>query len=89
MTNTLLDKIKQELQNMDKSDDLNYIRKIIPLTSKQSFSIECNRDENEGFVFRFCIYYQVDKRDIDCCTLSASLTDSDIESLQEFIDMYI
>ena len=96
-------RIRAELQSMKESSDPGYTKSIIPWNRDRQFSVECtryNEDDNvsddvgnvicdlSGKVLGFEVYYQVGKKDTDCCTLSSYLDNSDMESLDSFIKMY-
>lgn len=98
MRKHILTKIKEELYAMSKSRDIGYTKKTITVDKHKAFSIECSRNpETEaigkldlsGEVISYEIYYQVNGKDIDCCTLSCFLNKMDMQFLSEFIYMYI
>lgn len=103
MRKHILTKIKDELRKMKDSRDEGYVATYIPWSMNRGFSVECNRldgdynvydancrlvEDNTGVPVEFYVYYRVDRRDEDCCTLSSFLDKDDMQSLKEFVDMY-
>ena len=103
MAKQILTKIKDEIKKMNDSRDTGYVETYIPWNRNRGFSVECKRlgedcklydednelvEDNSGYPVAFEVYYQVDKKDVDCCTLSNFLSEYDMKSLKEFVDMY-
>lgn len=103
MAKQILTKIKDELQKMKDSRDDGYVATYIPWNRNRGFSVECNRldedynvydancrlvEDNTGVPVEFQVYYVIDGRDKDCCTLNSFSDEENMQSLKEFVDMY-
>lgn len=99
----IITKIKEELQKMSKSRDTGYIKTYIPWDNDRGFSVECIRDDEDskiydedgnllddrtGVTLEYQIYYQINGKDFDCCTLTSALSAKDMQDLEEFVKMY-
>ena len=103
MAKQILTKINDELRKMKDSRDEGYVATYIPWNRNRGFSVECNRldedfnaydedgrlvEDNTGVPVEYQVYYLVDGRDEDCCTLSSFLFEDDMQSLKEFMNIY-
>ena len=101
MSKQILTKLKEELQSMKDSKDVGYVKAIIPWNKNRRFSVECTRMEDDiydeydnvmvqskGDLLEFTVYYQVDGKDVDSCTISWLLDKRDMEYLKDFVKMY-
>ena len=103
MAKQILTKINDELRKMKDSRDEGYAATYIPWNRNRGFSVECNRldedfnaydedgrlvEDNTGVPVEYQVYYLVDGRDEDCCTLSSFLFEDDMQSLKEFMNIY-
>lgn len=99
----IITKIKDELNKMSQSQDEGYIKTYIPWDSNRGFSVECIRDDEDskiydedgnllddrtGMPLEYQIYYQINGKDFDCCTLTSALRARDMQDLEEFVEMY-
>lgn len=101
MKRDVYDRIKSALKKLNASKDESFTSISVPWGNERCFSVECTRGEydmedesgeviydGKGSPLEFCVYYQVNGVDTDCCTLSFFLDQSDMDSLKEFVDMY-
>ena len=103
MAKQILTKINDELRKMKDSRDEGYVATYIPWNRNRGFSVEGNRldedfnaydedgrlgEDNTGVPVEYQVYYLVDGRDEDCCTLSSFLFEDDMQSLKEFMNIY-
>lgn len=103
MAKQILTIIKDELIRMKQSNDLKDTKTHIPWKDNIGFSVECTRGDYCGDVYdddgnvvytmnsdpvEFEVYYQVDGKDTDCCTLTGYLDKRDTDDLAEFVKMY-
>lgn len=103
MYKQIIAKIKNELQKMSQSRDTGYIKTYIPWDKDRCFSVECIRDDEDAKIFdndgnllddrtgvplEYQIYYQINGKDFDCCTLTSALNARDMQDLEEFVRMY-
>lgn len=99
----IITKIKEEIQKMSKSRDTGYIKTYIPFAKDHGFLVECIRDDEDAKIFdnngnllddrtgvplEYQIYYQINGKDFDCCTLTSALSARDMQDLEEFVKMY-
>ena len=45
-------------------------------------------DDRTGVPLEYQIYYQINGKDFDCCTLTSALGARDMADLEEFVKMY-
>ena len=45
-------------------------------------------DDRTGVPLEYQIYYQINGKDFDCCTLTSALSARDMQDLEEFVKMY-
>ena len=45
-------------------------------------------DDRTGVPLEYQIYYQINGKDFDCCTLTSALSVRDMQDLEEFVKMY-
>ena len=103
MYKQMITKIKNELNKMSQSRDEGYIKTYIKWDSNRGFSVECIRDDEDAKIFdndgnllddrtgvplEYQIYYQINGKDFDCCTLTSALGARDMQDLEEFVKMY-
>lgn len=103
MYKQMITKIKNELNKMSQSRDEGYIKTYIKWDSNRGFSVECIRDDEDskiydedgnllddrtGMPLEYQIYYQINCKDFDCCTLTSALGARDMQDLEEFVEMY-
>lgn len=103
MGKQILTKLKDELQKMNNSRDVGYVETYIQWNKGRGFTVECTRldenfkvygedgeilDDRSGEPVEFCVYYIVDGRDCDSCTMTGFLDKYDMKSLEEFVKMY-
>lgn len=102
MPEQILEKIKAAIHSMEKSRNMEYTRKYIRCGKNRGFSVECSRMEDDvfdeegnlmhvrkGMAVGFEVYYQEKEVDIDCCSLSYFSEEENMESLEEFIKIYL
>lgn len=103
MYKQMITKIKDELNKMSQSRDTGYIKTYIPWDKDRDFSVECIRydedvkifddkgnllDDRAGVPLEYQVYYQINGKDFDCCTLTSALGARDMADLEEFVKMY-
>ena len=103
MTEQIATKIKEELKKMNNSTDPGYTKTYIPWRSKDGFSVECTRmdddsvlidddgdvvNDSSGEAVGFSVYYQRDGKNFDCCSLECYLGEREMKQIDEFVKMY-
>lgn len=103
MAKQIFTKIKEEIEKMRNSADIDYTQTYIPWRKHDGFLVECERGDADSQVFDedgtliedlsgkvlgIEVYYQKDRNDIDVCSFSAYSEAENLKSLKEFIRMY-
>lgn len=103
MKRDIYDRIVRALRRLENSHDVDFDKINVAWDRrdgrKRTFSVECVRLDEDvvdedgevqmqaGEWLGFEVYYQLDGRDTDCCTLDR-LDDAGLLDLREFVDMY-
>lgn len=81
----LINEIQNTIEMMQESRKI--IRKrVVKWTTHKDFSIEFDEDGFSGS-WQYRVYYRIDRKEIDCCSLTAASEQQNRESLIEFVRM--
>lgn len=81
----IITEIQKTLEEMQTSRKI--IRKrVVKWTPQKDFSVEYDEDAFTGS-WQYRIYYRINHKEIDCCSLTGSSDQYNMESLIEFICM--
>lgn len=96
MREEIIKQVIDALNKLKTSTDPKHDRIFVKINSNKRFSVEAMRikmpeetDKVIGSIVAFGIYYQVNRKDIDCYTISAFLDDESINGLTEYLRMYV
>lgn len=99
---TIKKEIENALQKLKSSNNLESENIQIPWKGNKSFSVECERvtknlvEEEElngthlfeGEILGFDVYYRVNGKDVDSCSISYLLDKEELDALDDLISMY-
>lgn len=96
MREEIIKQVIDALNKLKTNTDPKHDRIFVKINSNKRFSVEAERmlmpeetDKVIGSIVTFGIYYQVNRDDINCYTISTFLDDESINGLTEYLRMYV